>query len=108
MKRYKIFDSISKAEATIDEAKSVKVIIGQVTICLSRYKGKFYAHEHNCPHQFESLAKGTINYLGEIICPLHSYRYDLKTGRECQMKTRDMITYPVEIDNEGLFVQLAN
>ncbi len=108
MKRYKVFDSVEKAEATIAESKAILVIINSKKICLSRYKGKFHASENSCPHQFESLSKGNINYIGEIICPLHSYRYDLKTGRECQMRTRDLETYFVDINKDGLFVTLPN
>lgn len=104
MKRYKVFDSMEKADAQIGENQSILVVINSKKICLSKHQGEFYASENNCPHQFESLSKGAINYLGEIICPLHSYRYNLKTGRECQIRTRDLVTYFVESDKEGLFV----
>ncbi len=52
----------------------------------------------------EKLSKGTVNYAGEIICPLHFYRFDLKTGRECQGRTEDLATYTVKANEEGLFV----
>lgn len=106
MKKYKIFNSLEEAEARIEEKGTILVLINTRKIGLSRYNGEFYAFENSCPHQFENLHKGDINFVGEIICPLHQYRYDLKTGRECQMRTRDMVTYFVETNKDGLFVML--
>ncbi|MEL7002239.1 MAG: Rieske 2Fe-2S domain-containing protein [Bacteroidota bacterium] len=104
MKRYKIFNSKEDADAAIPENHSILIVINSLKLSLSRHQGEFYATENSCPHQKESLSKGTINYLGEIICPLHEYRFNLKTGRECQMRTRDLVTYFVEINKDGLFV----
>lgn len=106
MKRVKVFDDIEKAKDVIKDSTSILVIINNKKICLTRHKETFYASDDKCPHQFESLSKGSVNYIGEIICPLHSYRYDLKTGRECQMRTADLKTYPVEINNNGLFITI--
>lgn len=106
MIRYKVFASVEKADALIKENQSILVVINSDKICLSKHQGQFYAYQNNCPHQSDSLSKGTINYLGEIICPLHSYRFNIKTGRECQMRTRDLDTYFVETNKEGLFVTI--
>lgn len=53
-----------------------------------------------------SLSEGRINYLNELICPLHCYRYKLQTGQECQNRITDVETYEVELNEDGLFIYL--
>jgi len=50
------------------------------------------------------LSKGKVNYLGEVICPWHNYRFDLQSGRESSTRSADLITYPLKIDEAGFFV----
>lgn len=75
-------------------------------ICIVRREHLLYAVEDKCPHNGESLSKGTVNYLGEIICPWHGQRFSLKTGREGEERSRDLITYPVKQDAEGVYIGL--
>jgi nitrite reductase/ring-hydroxylating ferredoxin subunit len=80
--------------------------IGGRRICLVWRHDELFAVEDSCPHNGESLSKGTLNYLGEVICPWHGYRYDLRTGREGAERCRDLITYPVESRSDGIYVGL--
>lgn len=104
MKWVKIFNSLPEAEKVFERRNPVRLIIGEKRFCLILFQGQYYATDNLCPHQRASLDEGTINYLGEIICPLHAYRYNLKTGRECQQRTNDLITYPVKHDESGLYI----
>ncbi|HMJ69440.1 MAG TPA: hypothetical protein VK508_11110 [Cyclobacteriaceae bacterium] len=45
-----------------------------------------------------------IKICGEVICPWHGYRFNLKTGRESAERSRDLTTYPVKEDEEGVFI----
>jgi nitrite reductase/ring-hydroxylating ferredoxin subunit len=54
----------------------------------------------------ESLSKGKVNYLGEVVCPWHSYRYDLSTGEECAGRGVPARCYPLEIRENGLWIGL--
>jgi nitrite reductase/ring-hydroxylating ferredoxin subunit len=45
-----------------------------------------------------------VNYLGDVICPWHGYRFNLKTGREANEQAKDLITYPVKEEEEGVFI----
>ncbi len=65
---------------------------------------KFFGVQDSCSHNGESLSKGAVNYLGEVVCPLHHYQFDLMSGRECSSRSRDLITYPVKIDESGFFI----
>ncbi len=106
MRWVRIFKSIDQAKAAIEEGKARRVVIGERRIALSRWNDKFFAIQDNCPHSSAYLSQGWVNARGEIICPLHNYCYDLKTGREFEEKTEDARTWKVRLDDEGLFIQL--
>lgn len=47
---------------------------------LFHIEGQWYAIRNRCPHQqFEKLHEGEVN--GTVVtCPMHGWRFDLKTG----------------------------
>lgn len=82
------------------------VLAGGKRICLVRIPGRLLAVSDKCPHNGESLSKGRVNYMGEIICPWHGQRFNLVTGRESGEHSPDLETYPVRIDEEGVFLSV--
>ena len=104
MKWIKVFDSLEVAEAHFKTSNTVKVVVGTKELSLVRHNREYHAVSDVCPHQFESLSKGLITLYGEIVCPLHHYRFNLKTGQECQLRTKDLKTYKVSTKSSGLFV----
>jgi len=104
MKWIKIFADLKIARETIPHNNSKLVIIGEKRICLSNINDAFYAIQDLCPHSGHSLSQGKINYLNEVVCPLHGYRFSLKDGQEGDHKCKDVQTYRVKVDEEGLFI----
>lgn len=104
MQWYKVFDSVETARSKIKPNSLQLVILGGRKICLSRTTDGFRAIEDACPHRGEPLHKGSVNYLGEVVCPLHSYRYRLLDGVECEGRTQDAEVFEVKINQEGFFI----
>lgn len=102
----KIFSSSAEAESRIGRGATKLLIVNQNRICLARIEDQFFAVEDKCSHNGESLSKGSINYLGEVVCPWHGHRFQLRTGRECEERSRDLITYPIKIDETGFYIGL--
>jgi nitrite reductase/ring-hydroxylating ferredoxin subunit len=100
----KIFSGSQEAEQRLQPGKPQLVIANGKRICLVFQGGNFYAVQDSCSHNGESLSKGHINYLGEVICPLHNYCFNLQTGRELSSRSADLRTYPVKIDDSGFFI----
>lgn len=100
----KVFTDENEARKKIIEHKPQLLVIHGQRICLTLHNNVFFAVQDACTHNGESLSKGTINYLGEIVCPLHNYRFDLQNGRECSTRSRDLKTYPIKTDESGFFV----
>ena len=57
----------------------------------------YYAIEDTCPHAKASLAEGWVE-AGEVECPLHAARFDLRTGEALTAPaTTPVAAYPVEV-----------
>ena len=108
MNQHKLFDSQEQAERALPLGKPQKLRVAgrEEAICLVRTRAGIFAVTDACPHLGDSLSRGTINYLNEVICPWHSYRFSLITGEECAHRTGRLATYAVQIEPTGIFIQL--
>ena len=106
MEWIKIFSSSEEARQRLKEKIPQLLIVRGQSICLVMREGSLYAVENKCPHNGESLSKGVVNFMGEIVCPWHGYRFNLKTGMECAERSRDLLIYPMKQNEEGIFIAL--
>lgn len=108
MNQHKLFDSREQAEQALPLGKPQKLRVAgrEEVICLVRTRTGIFAVADACPHLGDSLSRGTINYLNEVICPWHSYRFSLITGEECSNRARRLPVYPVQVESNGIFIQL--
>lgn len=101
---HKVFTSAEEAEQSLRLNKSIQVILEGNEICFSRVAKGFFAVADSCPHLGDSLSRGTCNFLGEVVCPWHSYRFSLETGEETTGHGLHLKTYPVKTDETGIFI----
>ena len=73
-------------------------------ICLGRFKDGIFAFAYKCPHAGGILADGYIDALGNVVCPLHRYKFSLQNGRNVSGEGYYLKHWPVEIREEGVFV----
>ena len=73
-------------------------------ITLAKFKDGYFAFAQKCPHASGRMAQGYINPLGQVVCPLHRYAFDMKNGRNTTGEGYFLKTYPVELRPEGLFI----
>ena len=73
-------------------------------ICIAKYKDNVFAFAYKCPHAGGILADGYIDALGNIVCPLHRYKYDMNNGRNTSGEGYYLKHWPVEIRNDEVFV----
>jgi nitrite reductase/ring-hydroxylating ferredoxin subunit len=100
----KIFSTESEARQRIQPDRPQLLIINEKRICLVLHDDKFLAVQDACSHNGQSLSKGKVNYLGEIVCPWHGYRFNLNTGRPCDSSSPDLVTYSIRIDGTGFYL----
>lgn len=102
----KVFASQSEAEEKLAIGKIQLLIIDGRKIALARFASGFAAFENNCPHQNEPMHKGMLTRYDEIVCPLHYYRFNAKTGQETNNRCRPVDIYPIVINEEGFYVKV--
>ena len=65
-----------------------------------------YAIDRACPHQGASLAEGEI--CGQsVCCPEHGWMIDLMSGEVLERDWARVATYPVEVVDGKVYVQLG-
>ena len=106
MEWLKLFESESEARMRIKEHKPQLLIVNEKRICLAMHQGKFYAVQDSCTHHGESLSKGVVNYLGEIVCPWHHYRFQLDSGKASDSSCPDLITFELKSNESGFFIAI--
>ncbi|MBK5278558.1 MAG: Rieske 2Fe-2S domain-containing protein [Bacteroidia bacterium] len=106
MEWIKVFSSGDEARRRLKENVPQLLIMNATRLCLVLRNNNFYVVQDSCSHNGESLSKGIVNHLGEIICPWHGHQFNLITGRECSERSSDLSTYPVKEDSDGVFIGL--
>jgi 3-phenylpropionate/trans-cinnamate dioxygenase ferredoxin subunit len=75
-------------------------------IAVFHVDGAFYAIDDVCTHDGGPLAEGDLQG-GEIRCPRHGARFDVRTGRAlCFPAFEPVTTHAVEIRDGGIYVAL--
>ena len=66
--------------------------------------GKMYALDNACAHALGPLGRGRVKN-GLVVCPVHGYAYDVKTG-DCQTDPRLRVkSYEVVVEGEQIQVK---
>jgi len=69
--------------------------------------GEVFALDDTCTHQDASLADGWLED-GQVECPLHASRFDLRTGQVDQPPAkRPVRTHKVDIVDGDIFVEVS-
>lgn len=62
--------------------------------------GEVFATQARCPHRGAPLADGLMGS-GRIVCPLHAYTFDLRTGEPVRNGCPALRTYEVAVSPSG-------
>ena len=103
-KWYKIADDLNEIEFAVNNIAVVE--FNGRNICLGKFKDSLFAFAYKCPHAGGILADGYIDALGNVVCPLHRYKYNLQNGRNVSGEGYYLKHWPAEIRDDGVFVGL--
>lgn len=102
-KWYKIANSI--AELTFAENGMTERVVADKKICVVFHNNKLFACTTKCPHAGGEIASGYVDALGNVVCPLHRYKFSLQNGRNTSGEGYYLRTYPLEMRIDGIYVQ---
>jgi nitrite reductase [NAD(P)H] small subunit len=78
------------------------IVAGRTIAVFRQRDGRVFATDNQCPHRGGPLAEGIVGD-GTVICPLHSWKIDLASGR-CLSEVAGVRTYAVRVVNGRLLV----
>jgi nitrite reductase/ring-hydroxylating ferredoxin subunit len=73
-------------------------------ITLAKHQEGLYAFAYKCPHASGIMADGFVDVLGQVVCPLHRYRFNIKNGRNTSGEGYYLKTYPLEQRADGIYI----
>lgn len=96
----------SAAELSFGDNNLTEVTVAGKTICVAVNKDHIHACARKCPHAGGHLSEGFLDAMGNIVCPIHRYRFNLTNGRNTSGEGYYLKTFPVETRDDGIYVGL--
>ena len=95
----------------LDEGRVKTVTAGRLQIALVHFDGQYAAMDNRCPHQGGPLGEGSIERGVDdecwLRCPWHGWDFDPLTGKPPGgHEDTGQETYPVEVRDDGVYVQV--
>jgi nitrite reductase/ring-hydroxylating ferredoxin subunit len=100
----KVSDSIN--EIPLGPNGIAEVIADGKKICIAQNKDGLFAFAYKCPHAGGYFIDGYLDPLGNVVCPLHRYKYCLSNGRNVSGEGYYLKHWPVEVRENGVWVGL--
>jgi len=93
-------------DVPIGEAKAFKVGEGH-SIALFNVDGKIYATDNQCPHMGYPLTRGAVRH-AILTCDWHGRSFDLEGGGCFNYECDDLQTFPVEVRQGEIWIELGD
>lgn len=100
------FLALSEDEIEFSEGGIAEVTLAGKKICISKSNETLFAFSATCPHAGGSLAGGYTDQSGNIVCPLHRYKFNMATGRNTTGEGYYLKTFPVHKTPDGIYIQI--
>ncbi len=94
----------SKKSIAWQNNKMALLEAGGKTVTVALINNQIFACAHKCPHASGLLVNGFIDAIGNIVCPLHRYKFSLQNGRNVSGEGYYLKTYPIEEREAGIFI----
>ena len=82
------------------------VMVNGKVISVGKHKDILYAFAHQCPHAGGIMAEGWIDVKGNVVCPVHGYRFNMENGRNVTGEEYSLKHWPVERRQDGIYVAM--
>lgn len=75
-------------------------------ICIALFKEEIFAFSRKCPHASGLLINGYIDPLGNVVCPVHRYKFCIKNGHNVSGEGYYLTHWLVEKRSDGIFIKM--
>lgn len=101
-KWYKIAESF--ADLNFRDTGLAEIEINGKKLCIVYHEGRLSACTQKCPHAGGILADGYVDAMGNLVCPIHSYKFNPQNGRNTSGEGYFLKTFLVEVKEDGVYV----
>ena len=99
----RFFSSIKENE--IKEGHVKPIYARGKPILLAKKSGQIFAVSNKCPHEGCSLERGILReYI--IICPCHGWKFDVRSGKNQENNSNNLINYRTKIENGKIQIKI--
>jgi nitrite reductase (NADH) small subunit len=75
-------------------------VVGELVAVFRERSGALHAVQATCPHRGGALADGLIG-AGKVVCPMHTFKYELSTGKPVGHDCAALKTYRISVNSDG-------
>ncbi|MBS1496156.1 MAG: Rieske 2Fe-2S domain-containing protein [Bacteroidetes bacterium] len=100
----KLADSIE--QIPFNENGLAEIEVKGKKICLANHHNNLMACTSKCPHAGGALSQGYLDALGNIVCPIHRYKFNMLTGRNVSGEGYYLKIFSIEIREDAVFIGL--
>ena len=83
-------------------ARCVNTPAGKIAVFRTQ-EDQIFAIENRCPHKHGPLSEGIVHG-ASVTCPLHSWVFDLATGKAQGADEGEVRTYPIDVVDGRIFM----
>ena len=94
-------------EIPFNKNNIARIVVNGKPICLVKTAEGIKACSAKCPHAAGDLSEGYLDNRGNIVCPIHQYRFNIKTGRDSLSEGYFLKTYPILQQGEEISIKLG-
>jgi nitrite reductase (NADH) small subunit len=84
----------------LEDGERLRVLAGSTDLAVFRAGGEVFAVDNRCPHRGGPLSEGPLQG-ASVTCPLHFWRFDLRTGLCPDRPGASVRTYQVKVEEDG-------
>ncbi len=100
----KIAESI--AEINFSENNIAEIMAGERILCIAKFGKELFAFSNKCPHASGQFAQGYIDAVGNVVCPVHRYKFCMRNGRNVTGEGYFLRHWPIEVKEDGVYVAI--
>jgi len=97
------FEDTQLSVSQLSDADGTPVDVAGRSLLVFRLGGEVWATQRACLHQGGDLGDGIV-VDGTIVCPLHGWRFDIRTGIHTDSAYNCLRTYPVQVRDGRVYV----
>jgi 3-phenylpropionate/trans-cinnamate dioxygenase ferredoxin subunit len=96
----------AEAEINFNENHIAEVMAGDRRICVAKFQQQLFAFANKCPHASGLFVEGYIDATGNVVCPIHRYKFCICNGRNVTGEGYFLKNWVVEVRDDGIYVAL--